>query len=78
MLGVTRAIYSLLLLMNNNALGTHTAGAAGRERLNAKVSIAVLSKIWQMMIKGLGELQVAPVQIDALEMILIRVAYSAT
>ena len=30
-----------------------------------------------MMIKGLGELQVAPVQIDALEMILIRVAYSA-
>ena len=31
-----------------------------------------------MMIKGLGELQVAPVQIDALEMILIRVAYSAS
>lgn len=47
------------------------------QRLNPKVSIAVLSKIWQMMIKGLGELQVAPVQIDALEMILIRVAYSA-
>lgn len=47
------------------------------QRLNQKVSIAVLSKIWQMMIKGLGELQVAPVQIDALEMILIRVAYSA-
>jgi len=47
------------------------------QRLNSKVSIAVLSKIWQMMIKGLGELQVAPVQIDALEMILIRVAYSA-
>lgn len=47
------------------------------QRLNAKVSIAVLSKIWQMMIKGLSELQVAPVQIDALEMILIRVAYSA-
>lgn len=42
------------------------------------VSIAVLSKIWQMLIKGIGELQVAPVQIDALEMILIRVAYSAS
>lgn len=41
-------------------------------------SIAVLSKIWQMLIKGIGELQVAPVQIDALEMILIRVAYSAS
>ena len=31
-----------------------------------------------MLIKGIGELQVAPVQIDALEMILIRVAYSAS
>lgn len=48
------------------------------QKLGAKVSIAVLSKMWQMMIKGLGELQVAPVQIDALEMILIRIAYSAS
>ena len=46
-------------------------------KLSATVSIAVLSKIWQMLIKGLSELQVAPVQIDALEMILIRIAYSA-
>lgn len=46
-------------------------------KMSPVVSIAVLSKIWQMMIKGLGELQVAPVQIDALEMILIRVAFSA-
>ena len=48
------------------------------QRLGAKVSIAVLSIMWQMMIMGLGELQVAPVQIDALEMILIRIAYSAS
>lgn len=47
-------------------------------KLGAKTSIAILSKIWQMMIKGIGELQIAPVQIDALEMILIRVAYSAS
>ncbi len=40
--------------------------------------IAILSKIWQMMIKGLSELSLAPVQIDALEMILIRIAYSAS
>ena len=39
--------------------------------------IAILSKIWQMLIKGLSELQYAAVQIDALEMILIRIAYSA-
>ena len=30
------------------------------------------------MIKGLSELSIAPVQIDALEMILIRIAYSAS
>lgn len=47
-------------------------------RIAPGVSIAVLSKIWQMMIKGIGELAIAPVQIDALEMILIRVAYSAS
>ena len=39
--------------------------------------ISILSKIWQMLIKGLSELQYAAVQIDALEMILIRIAYSA-
>ena len=48
------------------------------QRLGAKVSIAVLSKMWQMMIKGLGDLPVAPVQIDALGMLLIRIAYSAS
>ena len=39
--------------------------------------IAILSKIWQMLIKGISELQYANVQIDALEMILMRITYSA-
>ena len=39
--------------------------------------MSVLSKIWQMLIKGLSEIQYANVPIDALEMILIRIAYSA-
>ena len=47
-------------------------------KVKDKISIAILSKIWQMMIKGMSELQLAPLQIDALEMILIRVAYSAS
>lgn len=46
-------------------------------RIAPNIAIATLSKIWQMLIKGLGELNIAPVQIDALEMILIRIAYSA-
>ena len=48
------------------------------QKISAGVSIAVLSKIWQMLIKGISELALAPVQIDALEMILIRIAYSAS
>ena len=44
------------------------------KRMSVSVSIAILSKIWQMMIKGINELQIAPLQIDALEMILIRIA----
>lgn len=47
------------------------------DKISGTVSIAVLSKMWQMMIKGLSEMNIAPVQIDALEMILIRIAYSA-
>ncbi len=46
--------------------------------LAPQVPIAVLSKIWQMLIKGLSELNIAPIQADALEMILIRIAYSAS
>ena len=46
------------------------------KKLNSS-PIAILSKVWQMLIKGISELQYANVQIDALEMILIRIAYSA-
>ena len=48
------------------------------KRLAPEISIAVLSKVWQMLIKGISELAIAPVQIDAVEMILIRIAYSAS
>ena len=44
----------------------------------SKTNLATLSRIWQMLIKGISEIQAAPVPIDALEMILIRIAYSAT
>ncbi len=46
-------------------------------RLAPNIPIAILSKIWQMLIKGLSEVNIAPVQADALEMILIRIAFSA-
>lgn len=46
--------------------------------LSQKTSLAVLSKIWQMLIKGVSELNLAPSSVEALEMILLRVAYSAS
>ncbi len=45
--------------------------------LSTNSSLAILSKIWQMLIKGITELNLAPSAVDALEMILLRTAYSA-
>lgn len=47
------------------------------QKIIPSLSVAVLSRMWQMMIKGLSELNTAPLPLDALEMILIRIAYSA-
>ena len=46
-------------------------------KLSQSLSVAVLSRMWQMLLKGLSELNISPLPMDALEMILIRVAYSA-
>ena len=46
--------------------------------LSNTCSLAVLSKIWQMLIKGVTEINLAPSALEALEMILLRVAYSAS
>ena len=46
--------------------------------LSQKTSLAILSKVWQMLIKGVGEINMAPSSVEALEMILLRVAYSAS
>lgn len=47
------------------------------EKISATISIAVLSRLWQMLIKGIYEVNNAPMPQDALEMVLIRAAYSA-
>ena len=46
--------------------------------LSTSCSLAVLSKIWQMLIKGISEINMASSAVEALEMILLRVAYSAS
>jgi DNA polymerase-3 subunit gamma/tau len=45
--------------------------------LAAKLSMPTLGKTWQILLKGLGEVQSAPNPQSAAEMILIRLAYAA-
>ena len=51
-----------------------------RERagpLAQRLSLPVLARAWQMLLKGLGEVQTAPSAIQAAEMVLVRLAYVA-
>ncbi|MBI4274047.1 MAG: DNA polymerase III subunit gamma/tau [Rhizobiales bacterium] len=45
--------------------------------LAAALSIRVLSRTWQMLLKGLAEVQVAGRPVAAAEMVLVRIAYAA-
>ncbi len=57
-----------------------TPGIAEIERtkgaeLAAKLSMADLTRMWQMLIKGLGETRQAPSQLQGAEMVLVRLIY---
>ena len=43
----------------------------------AQLSMRVLSRTWQMLLKGLAEVKEAPKPIAAAEMVLVRIAYAA-
>ncbi len=45
--------------------------------LAAKLSVAALSRAWQILLKGVGEVQTAPAAKAAADMVLIRLAYTA-
>ncbi|HWK44845.1 MAG TPA: DNA polymerase III subunit gamma/tau [Stellaceae bacterium] len=54
--------------------------AATRARslqLAERLGMAVLTRTWQMLLKGLGEVQTAPQPLQAAEMVLIRLVYVA-
>ncbi|MBE9557729.1 MAG: DNA polymerase III subunit gamma/tau [Proteobacteria bacterium] len=63
-----------------DAAETATVPEAERERGRAmagELPIPVLTRAWQMLMKGLGEVQAAPMPIQAAEMVLVRLAYMA-
>ena len=45
--------------------------------LAEKLSMPVLTRAWQMLLKGLGEIRMAPVPMQAAEMIIVRMAYTS-
>jgi DNA polymerase-3 subunit gamma/tau len=54
--------------------------AGARERgatLAEKLGMPVLTRTWQMLLKGIGEAQIAPAPLEAAEMVLVRLAYVA-
>ncbi|HEX6142742.1 MAG TPA: DNA polymerase III subunit gamma/tau [Geminicoccaceae bacterium] len=55
-------------------------GEAYQERgdaLAGGLSLAVLARTWQMLLKGLDELRLAPDSLRAAEMVLVRIAFAA-
>ncbi len=58
------------------------SGVAEAERVRGgamagKLEMAEVTRVWQMLLKGLAETRGAPVPIQAAEMVLIRIAYAA-
>jgi DNA polymerase-3 subunit gamma/tau len=43
----------------------------------AKLSMRILARTWQMLLKGIAEVEAAGRPIDAAEMVLVRIAYAA-
>ncbi len=58
------------------------AGVPEAERVRGgdmadRLSMAALARSWQMLLKGLGEVRMAPMPLQAAEMVLVRLAYTA-
>lgn len=42
-----------------------------------KLSMPVITRLWQMLLKGVSEVRMAPTPLSALEMLMVRIAYAA-
>ncbi len=78
MLEVTHWLTRLKLAPEAESATAPDGGDAGRGRDMARaLSMAALTRAWQMLLKGLGEVRVAPAPLQAAEMVLVRLAYAA-
>ena len=58
------------------ATASETERVRGRE-MSRTLSMAVLTRSWQMLLKGLTETRMAPTPLQAAEMLLVRLSYAA-
>lgn len=63
------------LALSDISLSEHDRASA--KKLADSLSMPVLTRLWQMLLKGISEVKIAPSPLSALEMLLVRIAYSA-
>jgi DNA polymerase-3 subunit gamma/tau len=59
------------------ALGVADADAARGQAMAGQISTSVLARTWQMLLKGLDDLRIAPSPLLAAEMLIVRLACAA-
>ncbi len=57
--------------------GANAWDAERGKAMSGELSLAVLSRAWQMLLKGLDDLRIAPSPLLAAEMLIIRIAHAA-
>jgi DNA polymerase-3 subunit gamma/tau len=78
LLELTHFVTRLKLAPEAGAADPLEEGERGRARpLAAALAMPVLARAWQMLLKGLEEVQAAPAPAPAAQMVLIRLAYVA-
>src|SRR6185369_4152163 len=77
LLEITHGITRLKLVAEQAAADLSASESQRAKPLAEKLSVPVLSRAWQMLLKGVNEVQYAPQPMNALEMLLVRLAYVA-
>lgn len=68
-------LQDLLGLIHEISLDNHRNEATRSVSAFSELSVPILTRLWQVLLKGIGETKQAPSTYDAAQMILIRLAY---
>ena len=79
---LTELVHALTRRKIAPAADTAAAVSEGEARraseMAERLSVPVLTRAWQLLLKGLSEVQAAPIALSAVEMVLVRLAYAST